>query len=195
MVNHDKPWSIMIHYDKSWYIMRNQKVQKWFIHFSHEILAPPGCLVLAAAAPEGRIRVPQRPSCSSPARFWCGSWVKWLGNLKSYQKNDQKCMDHPNSNNKPTKHRQSSPTCDIVSSCIILYLQFASSVSNVNTPLKSTQDLLELIYWAIRKPTREQTSLCPLRPRCHHFRPGPFLSLLRFYTFSLPSFVGALREK
>ena len=33
-------------------------------------------------------------------------------------------------------------------------------------------------------------SLCPFRPRCHHFRPCPFLSLLGFYTFHLPRFRG-----
>ena len=79
-------------------------------------------------------------------------------------------------------------------SCILLFYHIlyhivsAICIQSVLPGRQSTQDLL-VDYRG------DPWSLCPFRPRCHHFRPGPFLSLLRFDTFHLPSFRGsALRS-
>ena len=84
---------------------------------------------------------------------------------------------------KPTKHLQCSPTLDIVS-YIVSYIVSAICIQCV-LPGRQKSGLAGRLQWRSVEPS----SLCPFRPRCHHFRPCPFLSLLRFYTFHLPSSV------
>ena len=150
-------------------------------------------------------------SCGTPSELTTpntpshGHHCHWIGyrsyamvnrilDPKKYPKMEKNCMvwhwNHPKSN-KPAKHLQCSPTLDIVSyivsytvSYIVSYIVSAICIQCVLAG-RQKSGLAGRLQWRSVEPS----SLCPFRPRCHHFRPCPFLSLLRFYTFHLPSSV------